>query len=66
MKIEVGKKYKDGWGVVYEVVGPTKENPEWARTTQGYWFRFSDGRHVTRDGPHQPATDYDLREEASA
>lgn len=42
----IGKKYEDGWGVVQEIGGVVRENPEWVWTIQGNWFRQSDGRKI--------------------
>ncbi len=44
--LEIGKKYKDGWGAEQEVAGLTKVNPDWIWTIQGNWYRQSDGRCV--------------------
>lgn len=47
--LEIGKRYKTGWGKIEEVAGPTKSNPEWVWTLQGNWFRQSDGRAIRYD-----------------
>ena len=72
--LEIGKKYKDGWGIVQTIGGPTKVNPEWVWTIQGEWYRQSDGRKITyllvdaskpggarRHAPAKAATYWDLR-----
>lgn len=55
MKIEIGKRYRDGWGHEHRVAGLTKDNAEWVWTIGGEWFRLSDGRKVTyteKQGSH--------------
>jgi len=44
--LEIGKQYKDGWGVVQTIGGITKVNPDWVWTIQGEWYRQSDGRKI--------------------
>ena len=46
MKLEIGKEYRDGFGVRFRVMGPTRENPEWVWTLQGEWFEKASGRRI--------------------
>lgn len=68
MKLEIGKRYRKGNGMVEEVAGITREYPDWVWTIQGNWYRQSDGRAISY-GPmsgHVPwamATSRDLIEE---
>ena len=70
----IGKKYADGWGVVHEIGGVTKENPDWVRTIQGKWYRQTYGRKIAyvlvdktrpdgsrRHVPAEKSTYWDLR-----
>ena len=45
-KLEVGKKYTDGWGVTQTIGGVVKDHPEWVWSIQGNWYRESDGRKI--------------------
>lgn len=49
-ELVIGKKYRDGWGTVFEIGGPTRDYPLWVWSIQGTWFRKSDGRKIQYDG----------------
>jgi hypothetical protein len=44
--IEIGKKYRDGWGAEHKIGGTTAVNSDWVYSIQGSWFRKDDGRYI--------------------
>lgn len=45
--LEIGKDYRDGWGVTSTVGGVVTMHPDWVWTIQGNWYRQSDGRKIS-------------------
>lgn len=49
MKIVIGTEYVDGRGNRVNIMGATRDNPDWLWSLRGNWYAASSGKFVWTD-----------------
>jgi hypothetical protein len=47
IRLEEGRTYMTGFGSRRTIMGAVKGQPDWVYSLDGFWYRRSDGRHIT-------------------